>query len=124
MDFQENDYTLFEWDPQFLAKKNCSFIPLIILVDITEAVDTVLDKVSEYDVTVVTLQETVSTLGNTLDTVQGDYMFVETKALEMDIRITENHWQSLPIWKKSKQVILVFYSKIVKTVKILKYYKV
>ena len=59
------------------------------MVDITEAVDTVLDKVSEYDVTIVTLQETVSTLGNTLDTVQADYMFVETKALEMDIRITE-----------------------------------
>ena len=60
-----------------------------MLVDTTEAVDTVLDKITEYDVAIVTLQDTVSTVGNTLDTVQEDYMFVESKALEMDIRITE-----------------------------------
>ena len=60
-----------------------------IYLDTTAAVDTVLDKVSEYDVAIVTLQDTVSTVRNTLDTVQEDYMFVESKALEMDIRITE-----------------------------------
>ena len=60
-----------------------------MFVDTTAAVDTVLEKVSEYDVALVTLQDTVSRVRSTLDTVQEDYMFVEGKALEMDIRITE-----------------------------------
>ena len=60
-----------------------------MLTDTTAAVDTVLEKVSEYDVAIVTLQDTVSTVRSKLDTVQEDYMFVESKALEMDIRITE-----------------------------------